>query len=220
MSVDSLRAQYLVNLKQQAVFEADVPYRELDEDTLVSYLQNNLALSTQKHVSRILFKGDDTLARAEACHKLLEELEATGNLNAESFAALAREYSDEEDVEDTGGDYTWSSSDTMDGEIMTLLEYLDAGEFSGPEGIQADDALELIYCDAEYTFPGKEDISSTTLLDIPLTLLELIEDAAIEALWTSDCNAYLTWLLASAQITYYPIPEGAAYAVDMTLATS
>jgi parvulin-like peptidyl-prolyl isomerase len=219
MSVDSLRAQYLNNLRQQAVLEADVPHREPEEDDVLAYLQENLAGTTQKHASRIVFKGEDAPERATECHERLSEAQAAGSLDAEAFAALAREYSDEEGVEASGGLYAWSSSDAMDNEIMTLLERLEVGAFTGVESIEADGARELIYCDAEYSFPSKDDIASLVLSDVPETLMPLVEDAAADVLWTADCNAYLLALLSAAQITYYPIPADAAYAVDMALAS-
>jgi parvulin-like peptidyl-prolyl isomerase len=217
MSVDSLRAQYLANLKQQGVLEADVPHREPGEEEVLDYLQENLAGTTQKHASRILFEGEDAYARATECHERLSEAQAAGSLDEEAFAAIAREHSDEEGVEETGGLYAWSSSNAMDSDIMALLEGLDVGAFTGVESIEADGALEIIYCDVEYAFPAKDAIESLALGDVPETLRPLIEDAAADAVWTADCNAYLGGLLFGAQITYYPIPADAAYAVDMAL---
>jgi hypothetical protein len=225
MSVESLRAQYLTNLKQEAVFEADVARREPSEDDVLSYIEEYLAGTTQKHTSRIIFKGEDAYERAKECHERLSEAKEAGVFDAEVFATFAREYSDEEDVETTGGAYTWSAGNAMDSNIMELLDYLDVGAFTGPESVAADDALEIIYCDEQYTFPAKntqseDDISSFAALNVPETLVPLVEDAAAEALWMSDCNAYLALLLSSAQITYYPVPADAAYAVDMSLASS
>jgi hypothetical protein len=218
MSVESLRLQYLSDLKRQAIFEIDVAHRDPSEDELLGFIGQYLAGTTQKHVSRILFVGDDAHERARECHGRLSELQAAGEFDAEVFAALAREYSDEEGVELTGGAYTWSS-DAMDTEIMTLLELLNVGSFTGPEAIEADGATEIIYCDEEYGFPPQADISSLAVGDVPQSLLELIAVAASDALWTSDCNVYLATLLAQAQITYYPVPADAAYAVDLSAAS-
>jgi hypothetical protein len=220
MSVESLRMQYLLDLKRQAVFEADVAYRDLSEDEVLGYLQEYLAGTTQKHVSRIIFSEDDAYERATECHERLSEAQAAGDFDAETFATFVREYSDEEGVESTGGAYAWSSGDAMDGEIMTLLETLDVGSFTGPESVEADKAIEIIYCDEEYTFPSKDDIASLAVSDVPPSLMELIEGAAADAFWTADCNVYLAMLLANAPITYYPIPADATYAVDLSLAAS
>jgi hypothetical protein len=220
MSVESLRLQYLSNLKRQAVFEADVARREASEDELLDFIGEYLASTTQKHTSRIIFAGDDAYERARECHEQLSELQAAGEFDADAFAVFAREYSDEEGVELTGGAYTWSSGDAMDTEIMTLLEFLEIGSFTGPESIEADGAIEIIYCDEEYAFPSQAEISSLAIGDVPPSLMELIEDAAVEAVWTADCNVYLASLLAQAQITYYPVPADAAYAVDLSLAAS
>jgi hypothetical protein len=103
---------------------------------------------------------------------------------------------------------------------MTILEYLDVGSFSHPQSAGENGVLEIIYCDRDYTFPGADDISSLTLSDVPEDLRELIESAAAEELWTQDCNAYLAALISAAQITYYPVPRDAPYAVDMALAST
>ena len=41
-------------------------------------------------------------------------------------------------------------------------------------------------------------------------------EAQEEALWQQDCANYLARMLAKARITYYPMPDGAPYDVDVT----
>jgi hypothetical protein len=218
MSADSLRLQYLANLKQQAVCEADVARREPVEAEVLAYTQTYLATTTQKHASRILFTGEDALARAQECYELLLEAEGEDEgISAEAFAAFVREYSDEEDVEATGGAFAWSGSVVLSEDVTTLLESLAVGSFSAPQSAEADGALEIIYCDEEYAFPAADAI---VLRNVPTSLRELIEAATADALWSLDRDAYLAALLMDAQITYYPIPKDAAYAVSMALASS
>jgi hypothetical protein len=220
LSEESLLVRYRTNLMCQAVLEADVARRLPTEDELLSYIQEYLAGTTQKHASRIVFSGEDALARAQDCSSRLTELKDAGSLDTTAFAELARELSDEADADTSGGAYAWSGSTVMDADVMDVLKYLEVGAFAGPQSVAADDALEIIYCDAYYTFAAQADIGSLTLADVPSSLLELIADAATEALWTSDTNAYLAGLLAAAKITYYPAPDDAAYAVSMTLVSS
>jgi hypothetical protein len=218
MSADSLRLQYLANLKQQAVCEADIARRAPTDAEVLAYTQTYLATTTQKHASRILFTGDDALARTQECYELL--LAAKGEdegISAEAFAAMAREYSDEEGVGATGGACAWSGSVVLSEDVTTLLESLAIGSFSAPQSAEADGALEIIYCDEEYAFPATDAI---VLHDVPASLRELIEAATADALWSLDRDAYLAALLMDAQVTYYPIPKDAAYAVSMALASS
>lgn len=220
LTEDSLLDQYRTNLAQQAVCERDVPRREASDDETLSYAKSYLAGTTQKHASRIVFVGDDADARAQECYEQLKAKQDAGGVDATAFSELARAYSDEDDVDETGGSLAWSGDDAMNDDVMNLLEDLDAGAFTGVEDVQSDDAKEIVYCDQAYTFPAAADFSSLDTDTVPASLMDTVSDAASDELWKSDCNAYLAKLLASAKITYYPMPDGATYDVDMSLASS
>jgi hypothetical protein len=221
LSVDSLRSQYLVSLKQQAVFEADVAKREPTAEEELAYIKKYLVNTTQKHANRILFTGDDAKVRAQECYERLRaDAERDGGITTEAFATYVSEYSDEEGAAATGGAFAWSGSNAMSEDVMTLLENLPVGSFSAPQSVEADGALEIIYCDEEYTFPAADAITPDAVREVPQALKDLIDSVASEALWTEDCSAYMAKLLLDARITYYPIPDNASYAVNMALASS
>jgi hypothetical protein len=218
LSVDLLRAQYLYDLKQQAVLEADVTHREPTEQEELAYIQQYLSNTTQKHASRILFVGEDAFTRAQECYDWLQgEADEEGHVTAETFAAALQKYSNEEGVGATGGAFAWSGSRLLSDDVMTILERLDVGSFSRPQDAEANNALEILFCDEDYTFPAADSI---VVSDIPETLRALIDEVASEALWTQDCSAYMATLLLNARITYYPAPTDARYAVNMALASS
>ncbi len=216
MTEEGLYDQYRTNLNQAALLDREVTPREVSDDEALSYAQYYLADTTQKHLYRIMFVGDDAHSRAETCLESLQAIQDAGNLTADTFSEVAREYSDEQGVEETGGSYAWTGDGVMDADIYEILEYMSAGEMSGLESIDADDAIEILYCDETYAFPSTDDIDSLTVEDIPSSLLVTIKNAAADELWTVDCNDYLAQLLAEAKVTYYPIPNDAAYNVDLS----
>ncbi len=213
MTEEGLRSQYRTNLAEQAIYEAEVARRDATDDEIASYMDTYLAGTTQKHACRIVFDGVDASDRAYACYDELKALAEAGGLDADSFAEVARSWSDE-DVSETGGSYAWSGSDAMNSEVQDLLADLEVGEFSAPQTISSDDGLvELIFCDEEYAFPSADEGIDAD--DIPEELYAAIVDATCDLVWEDDCAAYLAQLLGDAQITYYPLPEDAVYNVSL-----
>lgn len=213
LTEEQLLEQYKVNLAQDAVCAADVPEHEATDDDILAYTQSYLADTTQKHVYRIVCSGDDAEQRAQECY---EKLQALKTVNAKKFAKLARTYSDEADVEETGGSYAWSGS-SMDDAVKNLLDGLEVGQYS--EVTEGDDegTYLIVYCDEDYTFPAADELEEMPD-NMPDGLAEAVAEATADALWRIDCNAYLAALLANAAVTYYPVPADAAYNVDMALA--
>ncbi len=219
LTEDDLREQYKVNLYETAICAAEVEEQEASDDDVLSYINTYLLGTTQKHVYRIIFEDYDT---ASAVQAELAELAEAGQLTTEVFSAYAIEYSTEEDVEETGGSYAWSGADMGD-YIKEILEYMEVGELSEVESVtDDDDAQEVIFCDAEYTFPTGDDDGELTAIpeDIDEELLADVTSSTESALFETASSNYLAELLAAAQITYYPMPEDAPYNVDMTTSSS
>lgn len=216
LTEEKLLEQYRSNLAQAAVLEAEVSRRDATDAELLSYLQTNLAGTTQKHAYRIVFIGDDRSQRAQECLAKLDELAESGAVSVEQFSELAASYSDEQGASESGGSYAWSGA-SMIGEVKDLLADLEVGEHTVAETVEADDALEIIFCDAVYEFP-KAAALATVPDDVPDELLDEVREAASEVAWESDCESYLASLLVRAKITYFPVPDDAAYNVDMSLA--
>lgn len=210
---EELLEQYKISILQDAVYEADVPKVEATEDELVTYMKAYLADSTQKHAYRILFTGDDAAERAEACLEELEALEEDGGLDLEAFGELAVEYSDDEDVAETLGEYAWSGSD-MDDSAKEAVEELEVDMFSDAVSVD-DETVEVLYCDEEYAFPTYSDLVEVPD-DVPDELMEEVEEAAADYVWQDDCEEYLVQMLAQAEITYYPLPSDASYNIDLS----
>lgn len=213
MTEDDLRDQYRANLTQEAVCEADVPKREASEEETLAYAQQNVAGTTQKHAYRIVFTGDDRAARAQECADKVRELAASDELTLEKFKELAAAYSDEEGAAESGGDYAWTGA-SMNDEVKDLVAEMEPGDFSGAETVEADDALEIIYCDESYEFPPSSDFAEMPG-DVPESLLGEVREAAAESVWNDDCEKYCEETLADMKIIYYPMPDDATYAVEV-----
>lgn len=218
MTEDDLRLQIRSSLLQQAVCEADVERREAADDEVLSFAQTYLSSTTQKHAYRIVFYGDDAADKANECLSQLMAARDEGEVGIAEFTEYAKRLSEEEGVEESGGSYAWSGS-SLASEEAQALDDLDVGTFSSLVTVESTGAAEILFCDADYTFPASSEMM-TLPEDIPDELRSVISDAASEALWSSDCETYLSSLLIRAKITYYPVPDNAAYNVDMSLAAA
>ena len=213
MTEEGLLAQYKTNLAEEAICEAVVEYRDPYDSELLSYIQSYLAGTTQKHAYYIVFEVNDD-ETVEACQAELEALEEAGELTVDTFSDLAVEYSVETDVESTGGSYAWSGGNMSD-EAKEALEDVEVGSYSEATTVTTSDDVEYVqiyFCDEEYTFADASDMDELPD-DVPDELMDEISEATAEAVYESNCNSYLAWLLASAEITYYPIPQDASYNV-------
>ena len=213
LTEEGLLSQYKTNLAEDAICEAVVEYREASDEEVLAYIQSYLAGTTQKHAYYILFEaGDDE--SLEACQAELAELEESGELNVATFSVLAEEYSIDPDVDSTGGSYAWSGG-YMSDEAKEILEDLEVGECSEAESYMdsaGDEYVQILFCDEEYTFDSASDLTELPD-DVPDELMDEVLEEAAEVVYESNCSSYLSWLLATADITYYPIPQDASYNV-------
>lgn len=213
LTEDALLEQYKASLSREAVLEADVERRDASDEELLSYTQKFLAGTTQKHAYRIVFKGDKAYERARECYGRLKALKDDGKLDLDAFMAEARASSDETGVEESGGAYEWSGSNMGD-EVKNVISDMEEGGLSEPESVDADDAIEIVFCDEVYQYPSASEFDKMPD-DVPEALAVEVSEAASDALWEEDCNSYLGSLIAAAQITYYPVPANAAYNVAL-----
>ena len=215
LTEEGLLEQYRVNLAQDAICAEDVEHRDANDDEVLAYLQNTLAGSTQYHAYRITVSGtdDDAVDEAEDIYQELLEMYEDGELDVGSFSYMAFQYSDDEDVTEDGGSYAWTGSE-MDDSIKEDMEYASVGELMGVYTVEADDAVEVIYCDDSYTFADSDDLTELPD-DVPDALWAEVLDAAADEVFDTNSSSYLAWLLAQAEITYYPVPDDAPYNVDV-----
>ncbi len=216
MSEDDIRRQYKINLEEKAIAEKDVAKRDPTDQELLSFIQTYLMGTTQKHAWRIVFKGDDAQSRAQALHSELIQRQSAGTLNLDAFEELARSNSDDENVQQDGGEYVWSGS-SMNADERTLFADTEEGGFTEAGEVGEDGTWEILYCDTTYTF-SEESTLTEIPSDLPSGLRDEIAESAAETLWQTEGQLYLSNLLEKAQITVYPVPEEASYKVDMTLA--
>ena len=218
LTEEDLLEQYTVNLAQEAICEADVDLRDATDDELLSYMQSYLAGSTQYHAYRIMFTGDDASDEVYEVYELLETMQDDGELTVETFSTMAVQYSDEETVAETGGSYAWSGSEMAD-EVKDAIEDATVGALVSVEYVEDDAAYEIIYCDTSYSFADSDSLTELPD-DVPDALMAEIEDAAAEVVYDTNCSDYLAWMLAQAKITYYPMPDDAAYNVNLSAGIS
>ncbi|MDO4183227.1 MAG: SurA N-terminal domain-containing protein [Coriobacteriia bacterium] len=212
LTVDDLQQQYKVNLAKSAVCEIDVPWHDSTLDEILTYMQTYLPQSTQLHAYRILFNGSDKIERAQQCKAELDAAKEAGTLNLDTFIELAKKYSDDPDVQTTGGSYAWSGG-SMSDTAKEALQYVDVGEYTDIEGIGDNGDLAILYVDQKYTFPTLEELTAVPT-DIPADLLQEVKDSTDASCWETDCTAYEMNLVKEADITIYPMPENASYNVS------
>ncbi|MGN0039072.1 MAG: SurA N-terminal domain-containing protein [Coriobacteriales bacterium] len=218
VSEDDLRERYRADILQEKVLSEDVALEEAGEEDTLGYISSYLAGTTQLHVMRIVFNTDEgKSSKAEQCLEELKAMKKAGTLDTASFAEMAAQYSEEEGAQDAGGALGWTGSGAIGSDVSEVVDGMGAGELSELATIEADgNALELFYVDEEYSFPEAAAVSSLEALDVPEDLLSAIKAAAAQEAWQLDCTSYLAKLLADARITYYPVPEGASYNVELS----
>lgn len=214
---DDLRDRYRADLLQDKVCEQDVAKTDASDEDTLSYITSYLAGSTQKHVYHIVFTSDEgKTKKASECLKALQKLDKDGKLNAAAFEKCAVEYSESANVADNKGALGWTGSGNIGSDVSDLIADMKAGDLSDLSTIDEDDgALEIVYVDEDYAFPEAAKITSLKKLKVPEGLLGVVKSAASAGNWQTDCTNYLAKLLADAKVTYYPVPDGASYAVDL-----
>ena len=211
----SLRAQLKTNLSEQAIYEKEIQYTEATDDEIRSYVATNRAGGVAKHSWRATFSGTDAEKRAKEFRETV--LAQTGPLTAETFSLLASKYSDSPTVAQDGGDAGWTYLDGSTSYAKALAD-LQVGALSEVVATDTDGNYGVAYCDEIYEFPDASDASSMDLTAIPDDLMEDLREQASAYVYETKCNEYLAALLSDASFTYYPIPKGAVYNVDMNLA--
>lgn len=214
LTEESLKERYRNNLLQEKVVEADVQVETPTDDEVLDYAISNLSGTTQMHLYRIVFSGTDKNTKAQECASILKSEKEAGTLTTNRFIEIAKQYSDEENVATTGGSLGWTGSGLIPDEISDFLENIAVGDYTGTVTVEEDgDALEIAYVDSSYTFPEDSDVASLSELGMPSDLSEVVSSATALAIWQTNCNNYLANLLVKAHVTYYPMPENAAYNV-------
>lgn len=217
MTEDSYKDQIKYNIEQAAILEKDVAREDATDDDALSYAEGNLVGVSQKHYYRIMLTGDDlTTKEAEVIEKL-KELKDAGALNTDTFSELARTYSDEANVESTGGSFAWDVEIIDDNDLGPIIDDLSVGEYSESNSVASDDnAHEILYCDTEYSFPTTDDdMANLQASDVPESLWSVVKEKASDALWETNCDVYLDNMLSQAKVTYYPIPDNASYNIKV-----
>lgn len=214
---DSLKTRYRADLLQQKVCEQDVPVTDATDDEALDYIKNYLADSTQKLVYTIKFSSDDgKTKKADECYKKLEALKDAGKLTVKKFEELATEYSESDTVASDNGKLGWTGSGNIGSDVSDLISDMKKGAFSEPSTVsEDDDAMEIVYIADTCSFPASDELTSLSSLNVPDELLSIIKSAAAQATWSQNCTKYLAKLLADAKVTYYPVPDDAAYNVSL-----
>ena len=217
-----LRNQAKANLATQAVYKAAVEVPEATDEQALQFAQENLGGVEVAHSYRIVFTGDDAQERAQECYERIQK--AKKDINADVFSGFALSYSDDETVQDDGGSYGWTQlTDSEDNDTYAeRVTGLEDGAYTTPQPIEenGESTFQIIFRDESYSFPAADKMSSFKLSKVSSTVKSYIVGLASNNLWSNQCSAYLSQLLASAQITYYPTPANAAYNVDMNLAST
>lgn len=215
---DDLRTRYRADILQSKVCEQDVPQKEASDSDTLTYLTSYLADTTQKHVYRIVFTSDDGKStKADECTQELKKLKKAGKLDTAAFEELAVKYSESDTVADDKGSLGWTGSGSIGDTISNLIGDMAVGSYSDATTVsEDDDALEIVYVDQDFTFPSSSKITSIDSLNVPDELLDAIKAAVSKSNWQSDSSSYVARLLATAKVTYYPVPDDASYNVNLS----
>ena len=211
---ESLRAQLKTNLAEQAIYRVAVDRAKASDDDVRSYIAANRAGGVEKHSWRATFSGDDARKRAEAFREAV--LAQPGGINADAFSALAVRYSDSPTIDEDAGDAGWTYMDASSAYALALAD-MRAGDVSEVLETETDGNYGVAFCDEVYEYPQGDD-GSVDLSQMPETLVDSLRELASEELYKNACSVYLAALLTDAKVTYYPIPDGAVYNIDMHLA--
>ena len=221
MTESALRDQIRVSLEKQNLYEAEVSRQEASDADALSYAQSQLPGVSQSHYYRMVFTGSDAATRANAAHDELAAMKSAGTLNADTFAQMARERSNDDDVASTGGSFAWAVEISSDEDLAGLATGLAVGDLSEAGTVESDgDAVEILYCDTKYTFPSSTEISSLTASDVPASLWAVVKSQASDSLYSTACSTYLSNLLANGKVTYYPMPANASYNIPITVTST
>ena len=214
---DDLKTRYRANILQDKECEQDVPKTDATDEEVLSYIQSNLASSTQMQVYSIVFSSDDgKSSTANTCYEELKALKDSGKLTLKAFKAAAAKYSEAENAQETEGELGWTGSGNIGTDVSELIQDMKKGEMSELTTIsEDDDALEIVYVADTFEFPEASEITSVDSLNVPDALLSIIKSAATDEAWQSSCSSYLAKLLADAKVTYYPVPDDASYNVSL-----
>lgn len=200
---------------QRAVCEKDVARREPTDDETLAYAKSSLAGSEQRHYTCIVFSGDDSSKKASGFADSLERYLATRSFSSEKATVPTVK----ERAKKAGASlssYSWTLGLESGTDLTQELNDLAVGAMSDPQPNQEDSTTTIYLCDDSYRFPASARISSLEKGDVPATLWKDVTDKAADSLWSSDCSSYVAKLLAQASVTYYPVPEGAPYNVDLS----
>ena len=221
MTESALRDQIRVSLEKQNLYEAEVSRQEASDADALSYAQSQLPGVSQSHYYRMVFTGSDAATRANAAHDELAAMKSAGTLNADTFAQMARERSNDDDVASTGGSFAWAVEISSDEDLAGLATGLAVGDLSEAGTVESDgDAVEILYCDTKYTFPSSTEISSLTASDVPASLWAVVKSQASDSLYSTACSTYLSNLLANGKVTYYPMPANASYNIPIAVTST
>ena len=209
MTEDEIRNRVRSNIAQQKIFEADVEKRDATDDEVLDYAKT-LAGQTLKHSYRIVFDSSKN-KEAHECYEKLQEIGKTTTVD--TFSAFAAQYSTDENASSDGGSFGWSNATDMPTDYLEVLDGLEEGQYSDPNHL--DDGIVIVFCDESFTFPDSSDIDTFKLSDLSEQLRPYIADCAADKVWDAECQVYLTQLLSTAKITYYPIPDDAEYNVSL-----
>lgn len=191
---------------QRALFEKEVPKPELENGQVVTGLANAYPNGIEmKHVYRFVLDGFDEEGSYEkfaAVQDAREWFAGEGRKpDADRFAELVADRSDDQDVLASAGDDGWSvTAYEHSQEYQEILEGLDAGAVSD---VFVDDAgYAFVWVDRSYSLlpASKEGYSIAQLDDIPSDLLAEIKQDIAEQYWQLDCQRYLQELSKEAQV--------------------
>lgn len=214
---EALQKRYHADLLQQKVCEQDVAVTDATDDEALTYIQTYLSDSTQKLVYRIVFTSDDgKTKKSDECYKKLKALKDAGKLTTKKFSEIAAEYSESDTVSSDKGELGWTGSGNISSDISDAIEDMKKGGVSEPVTVEDDDnALEVVFVADVCKFPSSDNMDSLDSLNVPDELLSIIKSAAAQSVWQSNSTKYLAKLLADAKVTYYPVPDDAAYNVSL-----
>lgn len=220
LSEEILKDRYRYNILQEKVLAADVPERDATDDEVLSYVKEYLAGSTQVHISHIVIAGDAAETVAQECYASLTAARDDGTLTNDVFTTAAKRYSTESNVETTGGSVGWSGCGLLSDEVLDSINNMEDDVISSGTLLgcfkSSDGSYEIAYIDNTFTFPTDASYSSISDLGTPDDLTEVVKNAAKTTVsYTNDCSSYLTKLLESASITYYPMPSDVSYNVSL-----
>ena len=202
----------------QALLDAELGDVTPTQEQIETYVSENAAQYAGKRLSLIYLPITevDTLELVKPrAEEALAKLRS-GN----SFAEVAKEYSQDTYSAEAGGDIGWGAEAYLPAKVTPFVDALAVDGFTDLILVEEADvnAIFIIQVTDEFILPEDQGTKPVEYALVPKDVADLLAADFVESTQGEAQNAYFTTLIGSDEVVINPMPKGLSYDVDMTLA--